>query len=56
MAIIKRQIGDMVRAKNDSHGVFSCIITDFTNVAGEYYVKPIGKGYEMVISEEQILD
>ena len=56
MAIIQRHIGETVRAKDDYLGVFSCVITDFTEVAGEYYVKPKGIGYEMVISEEQILD
>lgn len=55
MAIVKRQIGDIVRAKDDSHGVFSCVIIDFTGVTGEYFVKPNGIGYEMVISEEQIV-
>ena len=56
MAIVKRHIGDIVRAKDDSHGVFSCVITGFTDISGEYFVKPAGIGYEMIISEEQILD
>ena len=56
MAKVKRHIGDWIKAKDNLLGVFSGVITEITGVSGAYYVKPKGVPFEMVISEEQILD
>lgn len=55
MANKQRHKGDWITAKDDLLGVFKGVITEITEVAGAYYVKPQGVPFEMVIYEEQIV-